>query len=56
MMKKNALFINTARGPIVDSAALAKALKEEKIAGAAVDVFEMEPPVNALSGQWLLLQ
>ena len=46
MMKKNALFINTARGPIVDSAALAKALKEEKIAGAAVDVFEMEPPVN----------
>lgn len=45
MMKKNALFINAARGPIVDSAALAKALREEWIAGAAVDVFETEPPV-----------
>ena len=45
MMKKNALFINTARGPIVDSEALAKALNEGWIAGAAVDVFEAEPPV-----------
>lgn len=45
LMKEDALFINCARGPIVDSDALAEALNEGKIAGAAVDVFEMEPPV-----------
>lgn len=44
-MKKNALLINCARGPVVDNVALAKALNEERIAGAAIDVFDMEPPL-----------
>ncbi len=44
-MKKEAVLINTARGPIVDNSSLAKALEEERIAGAGIDVFEMEPPI-----------
>jgi D-3-phosphoglycerate dehydrogenase len=42
-MKNSAYLINTARAPIVDQAALLKALQEKKIAGAGLDVFETEP-------------
>lgn len=49
-MKKTAFLINTARGPIIDEAALLKALRERWIQGAAIDVFEQEPtpPDNPL--------
>jgi phosphoglycerate dehydrogenase-like enzyme len=43
-MKRSAYFINVGRGASVDEAALAQALREKRIAGAVVDVFEQEPP------------
>jgi glyoxylate reductase len=43
MMKPTAYLVNTSRGPVIDEAALAKALREKWIAGAALDVYEREP-------------
>lgn len=43
-MRPHALFVNTSRGQIVDEAALVEVLRDGRIAGAAIDVFEKEPP------------
>ncbi|OAA83360.1 phosphoglycerate dehydrogenase [Clostridium ljungdahlii] len=46
MMKENAVIVNTARGGLIDENALYDALKNNKIWGAGIDVFEQEPPKN----------
>jgi len=46
MMKKNAILINTSRGPVVDEKALVKALQEKWIFGAGLDVYEHEPKIS----------
>lgn len=49
-MKRSALLVNTSRGPLVEEKALLQALKDKRIQGAAIDVFDMEP--LPLDSEW----
>ena len=48
MIKKNAILINLARGGLIDEKALKKIILDEKIGGVALDVFEIEPPIDKM--------